>query len=460
MQDYKNYKSFSIIGAARSGVAAAKLLKNKGYKVFLSDAGNLEKINKDFIKELKEHNIDFETGRHSEKVYESDALIVSPGVPQNSTVIQEALKKGKEVVSEVEAASWFCKGKIISITGTNGKTTTTTLIGEIFKDAGYKTFVCGNIGVAFCDVVDNIDEDGIAVVETSSFQLDNIKNFKPYISILLNITPDHLNRYENSFNNYINSKLRVIENQDGNDYFIFNYDDEIIRQSMNEKVKAQLIPFSIKQDLSNVGYDSGAYPDNNRLIYFNNTGKENVIDAGNLIIKGQHNIYNSLASIISAKIFKIKRELINKTLSEFKGVEHRLEYVRELDGVKFYNDSKATNVNSVWYALQGFSEPIILILGGRDKGNDYSEIENEVKQNVKHIIAIGESKEKVYNYFKEKMPVTLAGDMTDAVNKAFQYADKNNVVLLSPACASFDMFDSYEHRGSEFKRIVNELNGK
>jgi UDP-N-acetylmuramoylalanine--D-glutamate ligase len=229
---------------------------------------------------------------------------------------------------------------------------------------------------------------------------------------------------------------------------------------MQEKVKPKLIPFSIMQDLSTAGYDSAAYLNNNQLIYFYYLGKENIIDAGNLIIKGKHNIYNSLASIISARVFNIKREYINKTLSEFKGVEHRLEYVREINGVKFYNDSKATNVNSVWYALQGFTEPIVLILGGRDKGNDYLEIENEVKQFVKHIIAVGESKEKVYNYFKDIIPVTLAEDMTDAVKKAYKNAGNNNVVLLSPACASFDMFESYEHRGREFKRIVNDLNGK
>lgn len=460
IKDYKSLNSFSIIGAARSGVAAAKLLKGKGYKVFLSDSGSMQKLNKDFIKELDENQIEYETGKHSEKIYDAGAIIVSPGVPQNSFVIQEAIRRNKDVVSEIEAASWFCKGKIIAITGTNGKTTTTTLIGEIFKDAGLKAFVCGNIGVAFSDVVDKIDENGVAVLETSSFQLDNIKSFKPYISIILNITPDHLDRYEHSIDNYIVSKLRVAENQNENDFFIFDYDDDFIRRSMDKKIKARLIPFSVSTDLSTAGYEYCAYLENNQLIYFYNMGKENIIDARSLIIKGMHNVYNSLASIISARIFKIKKEYINKTLAEFKGVEHRLEYVRELNGVKFYNDSKATNVNSVWYALQGFSEPIVLILGGRDKGNDYSEIENEIKQNVKHIIAIGESKDKVYNYFKDKMPVTLADDMTDAVKKAYHFADKNNIVLLSPACASFDMFDNYEHRGREFKRIVNELNGK
>ena len=457
--DFKSYHSFSIIGAARSGVAAAKLLKKKGYKVLLSDSGAADKVKKDLLQEIKDNRIDFESGIHSEKVYECDVIVVSPGVPQKSAVIQEALKRGIQVVSEVEAASWFCKGKIIAITGTNGKTTTTTLTGELFKDAGFKTFVCGNIGVAFSDVVDEIDEESVAVLETSSFQLDNIKNFKPYVSVLLNITPDHLDRYDHNFNNYIKSKLKIIEKQDENDFFVYNYDDDVIKQSMNDRIKPKLIPFSIKKDLSKE-FETAAYLHENQLIYFYYMGKENIIDARKLIIKGKHNIYNSLASVIAAKIFSIKREYITETLLNFKGVEHRLEFVKEINGVKFYNDSKATNVNSVWYALQGFSEPIILILGGRDKGNDYSEIENEVKQNVKHIIAIGESRDKVYNFFAGKLPVTIADDMEDAVKKCYANADKGNIVLLSPACASFDMFDNYEHRGEVFKQIVNSLNGK
>jgi UDP-N-acetylmuramoylalanine--D-glutamate ligase len=459
VSDYKSYKSFSIIGAARSGVAAAKLLKNKGYKVLLSDLGPVSKLKKELLDEIKSGNIDFESGSHSEKVFENDAIIVSPGVPQKSAVIQEALKRDKQVVSEIEAASWFCKGKIIGITGTNGKTTTTTLTGELFKDAGFNAPVCGNIGVAFSDVVDKIDENGAVVLEISSFQLDNIKSFKPYVSVLLNITPDHLDRYDYSFNNYIKSKLKILENQDENDFFVYNYDDDVIKQSLNDSIKPRLIPFSVKKDLSKE-FETAAYLHDNNLIYFYYMGKENIIDARKLIIKGKHNVYNSLASIISAKIFNIKREYITETLSNFKGVEHRLEFVKEINGVKFYNDSKATNVNSVWYALQGFSEPIILILGGRDKGNDYSEIENEVRQNVKHIIAIGESRDKVYDFFSGKIPVTLADSMEDAILKGYSNADKNNIVLLSPACASFDMFDSYEHRGEVFKQIVNSLNGK
>lgn len=447
-------KKVTIVGAARSGIAAAKLLKKKGFEVFLSDAGDISGIDHEILENIRNNGIEHEFGAHSDKVYDADVVIVSPGVPQNSKVIQNSLEKGIEVVSEIEAASWYCKGKVIAITGTNGKTTTTTLIGEIFKDAGYKTFVCGNIGIAFSDIVEQTDESSIVVLETSSFQLDNIRKFKPFIAIMLNVTPDHLDRYE-SFEKYLESKMRIAENQNESDYFVFNYDDELVRNS-SKSVHSNRTAFSLT-DAVKKETQEGAYLNNLDLVYYYYMGEENVIDTQKLIIKGEHNVYNAMASVISAKIFGIEKEYIKKTLENFKGVEHRLEYVKELDGVKYYNDSKATNVNSVWYALKGFNEPLVLILGGKDKGNDYSQIEKEVKQHVKHIIAIGDSKQKVYDYFKDILPVTVAADMEDAVVKARQNAISNDVVLLSPACASFDMFDNYEHRGRVFKDIVNSL---
>lgn len=447
-------KKVTIIGAARSGVAAAKLLKRKGYDVFLSDANEVQKIESSFTEDIKLSGIPHEFGKHSDKVYDTDMLVVSPGVPQNSEVIKNALSKGIDVVSEIEAASWFCKGKVIAITGTNGKTTTTTLIGEIFKDAGYKTFVCGNIGIAFSDIVDETDENSIIVLETSSFQLDNIKKFKPFIAIMLNVTPDHMDRYY-TFEKYLESKMRIAENQNSSDYFVFNYDDELVRKS-SANVNSHRSAFSLNMSVKNETKD-GAYVNNLDLIYYCYMGEESIIDTQKLIIRGEHNVYNAMASVISAKIFGIEKEYIKKTLENFKGVEHRLEYVRELSGVKYYNDSKATNVNSVWYALKGFNEPLVLILGGKDKGNDYTQIEKEVKQHVKHIIAIGDSKQKVYDFFNDKLPVTIAVDMEDAVNKAKENTVKNDVILLSPACASFDMFDNYEHRGRIFKEIVNSL---
>ncbi len=455
MVDLKKYKKISVIGAARSGVAAARLLKNKGYSVFLSDSTDEKKINPKYIEEIKQSGVAYEFGSHSDKVYDTDLVVVSPGVPQNSKVIQTTIEKNIELVSEVEVASWFCKGKVISITGTNGKTTTTTLIGEIFKDAGYKTLVCGNIGTAFSDVVNETDDNSIVVLETSSFQLDNIKHFKPFIAIFLNITPDHLDRYD-TFEKYLEAKMKITGNQNASDYFVFNYDDELVRKSVKDNVSAKKSAFSLNGFVKE-NIETGAYIDNYDLIYYYYMGEENIIDTQKLVIKGQHNVYNAMASVISAKIFGIERDCIRKSLENFKGVEHRLEFIRDINGMKFYNDSKATNVNSVWYALKGFKEPIVLLLGGKDKGNDYSQIENEVKEHVKHIIAIGESKMKVYNYFKDIVPVTLSDSFEDAVFKAAGNASKGNVVLLSPACASFDMFDNYEHRGTEIKRIVNTL---
>ncbi|MEO8513205.1 MAG: UDP-N-acetylmuramoyl-L-alanine--D-glutamate ligase [Ignavibacteria bacterium] len=454
VESLEKNKRATIIGAARSGVAAAKLLKRKGFDVFLSDANDELKIDGSFVRDIKTCGIEHEFGKHTDRVYDADMLIVSPGVPQSSAVIRNALEKGIDVVSEIEAASWFCKGKVIAITGTNGKTTTTTLIGEIFKDAGYKTFVCGNIGIAFSDIVDQTDDSSIVVLETSSFQLDNIKKFRPFIAIMLNATPDHLDRYD-SFEKYLESKMRIAENQNSSDYFVFNYDDELVRRSA-VKVHSHLSAFSLNRNVKDE-ITEGAYVNNLDLIYYYYMGEENIIDTQKLIIKGDHNVYNAMASVISAKIFGIEKEYIKKTLENFKGVEHRLEFVRELNDVKYYNDSKATNVNSVWYALKGFSEPLILILGGKDKGNDYTQIEKEVKKHVKHIIAIGDSKQKVYDFFNEKLPVTIAGDMQDAINKAKENAAGNDVILLSPACASFDMFDNYEHRGKVFKEIVNSL---
>lgn len=454
--DFKKYKNVSVIGAARSGIAAAKLLQKKGVNVLLSDSSPKNKINPFFLKEIEESEIEAEFNFHSDKVYGSDLVVVSPGVPQNSDVIQKSLAKGIDVISEIELASWFCKGKIVSITGTNGKTTTTTLIGEILKNAGIETYVCGNIGTAFSDVVGSITAKGIAVVETSSFQLDNIKYFKPLIAIILNITPDHLDRYNKQIEEYVHSKNRVYENQDKNDFLIYNNDDTVLKESMKKDIESTAVPFS-RSDSVKKEAEQGAYLDNYDLVFFHHHIEEKIMDTQQLIIKGMHNVYNSMASVISAKLLGVDKKVIQNTLQNFRGVEHRLEFVRAINGIKFYNDSKATNVNSVWYALQGFDEPIILILGGRDKGNDYREIEEEVRKYVKHIIAIGESKSKVFKFFNSKVPVTLANDMEDAVMKAAGESRGHGIVLLSPACASFDMFDNYEHRGKVFKDIVNKL---
>lgn len=455
MDNQKKYKSFTVIGAARSGIAVARLLKDRGYNVFLSDSEDMPKINKKYLNELSENHITSEFGYHSDKVYECDAMVVSPGVRQDAGILKKADKSSIDVFSEIEIASWFFKGKIISITGTNGKTTTTTLIGELLKDANFNSQVCGNIGIAFSDVVELISENGYAVVEASSFQLDNITSFRPFISVLLNITPDHLDRYDKSFEKYIKSKMRICMNQKITDYFVYNLDDKIIYQNISEINNVTMIPVSTEKNLH--AYPQSAYLDKNKII-FNDNGKENeIINTNELIIKGMHNVYNVLASVCVAKLCGVDNDIIRETLRNFKGVEHRLEFVRELHGIKWYNDSKATNVNSVWYALQGFEEPIILILGGRDKGNDYTEIENVVNKNVKLIIAVGESKDKVYEFFKNSKEVYKAIDMENAVKLAAENSERGDVVLLSPACASFDMFENYEHRGDIFKELVNKL---
>lgn len=451
------YKKYSVIGAARSGVAVAKLLQGKGFNVFLSEYQSKGKIKSTFINELESNNINCEFGGHSVNVYNCDAMIVSPGIPQYSEIIQIAVNKGIQVFSELEVASWFCPGKIVSITGTNGKTTTTTLIGEIFNGSGLECFVCGNIGTAFSDVVSSMTGKEIAAVETSSFQLDNIKYFKPDIAVLMNITPDHLDRYDNNLSNYIDSKFKIIKNQTTENYLIYNYDDPVITDRISYISNTTLVPFSIKKILSDNYIISAYWKDNIVYVSFNGSS-ENVLNTDKLIFKGMHNVYNSMAAILSAKIFNVSNKSICNTLYNFTGVEHRLEYIKEYKGIKFYNDSKATNVDSVWFALQGFQEPIVLILGGRDKGNDYNQIKNEVEKYVKKIIAVGESKEKVFNFFKSFKPVEIAEDFNDAVVKAYSSAISGDIVLLSPACASFDQFENYEQRGTIFKKLVNSIN--
>ena len=446
------YRRFAVIGAARSGVAVAKLLVNSGYEVYLSDAGNPETF---FLKQIEELKIGYEFGGHSDRIYNYDAMVVSPGISRNSEVIRNAFAKGIEVFSEIEIASWFSKGKIIAVTGTNGKTTTTTLIGKIFSDAQYHTLVCGNIGKPFSDVVTDTREDSVIVLEASSFQLENIKYFKPMIAIFLNLTPDHLDRH-NTMEEYRDAKMMITRNQDINDHFIYNYDDGMIKNYVNQKVNARLSAFSKTSEVKKAT-TSGAYLNNYDLIYYYYKGEEKIVNTQNMILKGLHNHYNSMAGAIAARISGIDAKLIQKSLENFRGVEHRLEFVRDVNGIKFYNDSKATNVNSVWYALNSFDEKIILILGGVDKGNDYGEIAEVVREKVKHIVALGESKKSIIGYFKDIVKASSADDMEDAIYKAAGEARKGEIVLLSPACASFDMFKNYEERGNEFKRIVNSL---
>ncbi|MBI4811550.1 MAG: UDP-N-acetylmuramoyl-L-alanine--D-glutamate ligase [Ignavibacteriales bacterium] len=447
------HRKISVLGAARSGVAVARLLASKGANVFVSDCESEEKLRAS-VQELKSLGVKYEIGGHTERILEADLIVISPGVPSNISIVDKANQKEIPVISELEISSWFCKAPIIAVTGTNGKTTTTILIGKILDDAGIKNIVGGNIGTAFSGFVQSLDEKSVAVLEVSSFQLDHIITFRPKISIILNITPDHLDRYDHNFEKYIASKCRIFENQTNDDYLIYNYDDEETQEQVRRLASLHIVtlPFGIEPR-----FDEGAHIENGKLTTVLRGLRTEIIDVEQIGIRGIHNLYNSMAATLAAHLTGARVSSIFSTLENFKGVEHRLEFVRELNGVVYINDSKATNVSSVWYALQVYNQPLILMLGGRDKGNDYSKLTELIEKHVKTIIAIGESADKVCQEFSGIKPVVKADTMEDAVNKAGKFAINGDIVLLSPACASFDWFQNYEHRGRVFKQIVNSL---
>ncbi len=443
-------KRISILGAVRSGIGAAKLAKKIGAVPFVSDIAEKEKL-KDVLSVLTSENIEFETGGHSSKVFEADLIVTSPGVPSDAEVLLKAHEKGLEVISELEFAAWFCKGKIIAITGTNGKTTTTTLCAHVLNSAGKKCYLAGNIGRAFSEVTLDVNEDEFVALEVSSFQLDYVKEFKPEISVILNITPDHLNRYDNNFNKYVESKMNIFKNQSYDDFLIYNLDDEVVSRIVSSS-RTKLIPFSLNKKV-----DTGVYKKNGEIIYSEDGKETSVCKVDDLSLKGEHNLMNSMAVIAAAKLNGISVDSIRKSLGNFPGVEHRLELVRVIDGVQYVNDSKATNIDSVWYALRSFDSDIYLILGGLDKGNDYNRIKELVKNKVKKIYAIGSSAGKIKEFFKNIVPVETVDSLHEAVIKSKAEAEAGSIVLLSPACASFDMFKNFEHRGKVFKQAVSEL---
>lgn len=443
-------KKITIIGAVRSGIGAAKLIKKVGGIPFVSDMADDENIKK-FLEELKKENIKFETGGHSEKVYDCAMMVVSPGVPNQAPVLIKAREKNIRLISEVELSYQYCKGNIIAITGTNGKTTTTSLCGHIFNQCGKNTFVAGNIGLAFSEIALDVEEDEFVALEVSSFQLDLIDQFKPKVAMILNLTPDHLNRYDNSIDKYAHSKQRIYKNQDASDYLVLNKDNgTVLKYLINHKSKS--FYFSLDGEQEN-----GCYKKDDKIHYRRAGREEFSCDIAAIKLKGEHNISNAMAVICAAKVFKLENAKIIRALQSFDGVEHRLELVREIDGVKFINDSKATNVDSVWYALKSFEEPILLILGGQDKGNDYNRIMELVVDRVKKIYAIGSSANQVFSFFHNSVKVEIKESMEDVITAAINEARDGDVVLLSPACASFDMFDNYEHRGIVFKDAVNKL---
>ncbi len=443
-------KQISVIGAARSGLGAAKLIKKLGGIPFVSDSGTEDKL-KEAKSVLENEKIQFEMNGHTDRVYDCTMMIVSPGVPNNAEVLSNAREREIKLISEVELAYHYCKGKIIAITGTNGKTTTTSLCGHVVNTCGIKTHIAGNIGLAFSEIVMDVKESEFVALEVSSFQLDLIDQFKPDAAIILNITPDHLNRYENDLKKYAQSKQKIYTNQNQDDFLILNYDNEITMESINQH-SSKTYYFSLVESL-----DNGCCLEGEDVILRINDIETFRCKRTDIEIRGEHNLANAMAVITAAKLFNLKNDGIINALKSFESVEHRLELVREVDGIKFINDSKATNVDSVWYALKSFNEPLFLILGGQDKGNDYNQIKRLVVDKVKKIYAIGSSSEKIFNFFHADVKVEIKKTIEDAVNSAIGEARSGEVVLLSPACASFDMFDNYEHRGKIFKEAVNKL---
>lgn len=444
------HSKVSVIGAARSGVAAATLLQRQGATVFVSDNEPEAKLTS-HIPHLMSAGIEFETGGHTDRVYDCSLMVISPGVPSRAPVVLEAKRRGITIISEVELASWFCKAPIVAITGSNGKTTTTTLLGRILYDAKTKHVVAGNIGKAFSGVVLELAETDVAVLEVSSFQLDYCETFRPRIAVILNITPDHMDRYENSMERYAASKARIFMNQTADDVLIYNVDDEWTTKTIR-RAHSRTIGFSVRQQVP-----EGAFVDGGEVVTVLSGKQSRLLPTSEISIPGMHNLYNAMAAALAGQLLGVGTASIRATLKNFKGVEHRLEFVREVDGVKYVNDSKATNVDSVWYALQAFHEPIVVLLGGRDKGNDYSKLVDLVRKNVRAIVAIGESAGNVEKAFSGVKPITRAASMREAVAAARALAQPGDVVLLSPACASFDWFENYEHRGKLFKELVNEL---
>lgn len=440
-----------ILGAGESGVGAALLAKKEGWEVFVSDAGAIKPAYKN---ELALAAVDFEEGKHSkEKVLNASLIIKSPGIPEKNEMVKEIRKAGIELISEIEFAYRY-KGesKVVGITGSNGKTTTTTMIWHICKTGGADCALVGNIGFSFARQVAE-DPKKIYVVEISSFQLDDIKTFRPDVAVLTNITEDHLDRYGYKFENYINSKFRIIENQTENDFFIYNDDDEITKKYLNKFLNnTNPLPISMNHELP-----EGAYIVNEEM-HLKWKNEEMEMNVEDFAVKGKHNQYNTMAAGISSAVMGIRKEKIRDAIQTFEALEHRMYSVATVRGVEFINDSKATNVNSTWYALESMTKPVILILGGVDKGNDYSFIKELVKEKVKAIVCLGVDNTKIHEALgKEVQLMVNTSSAKDAVQAAFHFADKGDVVLLSPACASFDLFKNFEDRGNQFIEAVKDL---
>lgn len=443
-------KKIVVLGAGESGVGAAILAKQKGFEVFVSDKSLIKQKYKD---ELNSFGIEWEEGNHTEsRILAADEIVKSPGIPEKAPLIKALRAQNTHIISEIEFGARYTDAKMICITGSNGKTTTTTLIHHILKNAGLNVGLAGNVGFSLARQV-ALEQHDYYVIELSSFQLDGMYEFKADVAILLNITPDHLDRYEYKFQNYINSKFRIVQNMKASDYFIYWNDDPVIRKELEERtIEATACPFSLNKAAGLAAYIE------DELLKIHTPKRSFEMQVSDLSLRGQHNMYNSMAAGITAILSEISDETLRESLKTFKSVEHRLESVASIRGVHFINDSKATNVNSCWYALQCMQTPVVLILGGTDKGNDYTEIEELVKEKVRAIVCLGVDNKKLHDFFDGKVAkMEDALSMKEAIDKCFAMAQSGDTVLLSPCCASFDLFKSYEDRGTQFKECVRNL---
>ena len=443
-------KRLVILGGGESGAGTAVLGLKQGYDVFLSDKGKIATKHKEILAEYK---VEYEEEQHTEsKILNADIVMKSPGIPEKADLVKKLRANNVRIVSEIEFASWYTDAKIVGITGANGKTTTTMLTYQLLKDGGLNVGLGGNIGKSFAMQVATENHEHY-VLEISSFQLDDIETFSPHISILTNITPDHLDRYDYELQNYVTAKYAIAKNQKPTDVFIYCADDEITMQNIDKyPTLAQKIPFSYEKDIA-----EGAYV-KDETIHININNNPFTMSIQELGIRGRHNVYNSMAAGIVANIYGLRKEQIRESLANFKSLEHRLETVTKIRGIEFINDSKATNVNSTWYALESVSKPIIWIAGGVDKGNDYTVLEGLVKKKVRAMICLGVDNTKLHSAFSKHVDIVVnCNNMRDAVRMAYQLSNPGDAVLLSPACASFDLFQNYEDRGKKFKDAVIQL---
>lgn len=447
----KDNKFLVVLGGGESGVGAAVLGKVKGYDVLLSDSGN---IPEKYIKVLEDEHIEYEQGGHSEeRILTAGIVVKSPGIPPTAPLVAKLAAQGTPILSEIEFAGRYTDAKMVCITGSNGKTTTTLLTYHILKDAGLNVGLAGNVGKSLALQVAREQHD-VYVIELSSFQLENMYDFKADVAVITNITPDHLDRYDHKMENYIAAKFRILQNQTGDDFFIYWQDDPVVTAQIAQiQQEARRLPFGEMREEG-----SAAWVDDNNIIHFHTPLDVFEIPRDRLSLHGLHNLYNSMAAGLSASLMSVSGGQIVKSLADFEAVEHRLEYVDTIDGVRYINDSKATNVNSTWYALESMTQPTVLILGGKDKGNDYSEIQDLVRQKVKAIVCMGKDNAKLMDFFGDKVPeIVDTHSLQAAMAACRRIAAEGDVVLLSPCCASFDLFTSYENRGDLFKQAVRDM---